>query len=93
MLADSRGKEGGKMTSVEATEYIQVLDTVRNWPPDLRLTLLQDLLQTFAPRVERAGDSEPTWQQALGLLNVAQPAPEDADIQQWLDEHRLEKYG
>ncbi len=81
------------MNSMEATQYTQVLDTVRNWPSDLRLTLLQDLLQTLTVEVERAGPSGPTWQQALGLLDTGQPAPGDADVQQWLNEHRLEKYG
>ena len=34
-----------------------------------------------------------TLQEALGLLAKGGPAPSDAEIQQWLDEHRIEKYG
>ena len=34
-----------------------------------------------------------TLQKALGMLAANQPAPSDADIEQWLHEHRTEKYG
>jgi hypothetical protein len=34
-----------------------------------------------------------TLQEALGLLSKSGPTPSDAEIQQWLDEHRIEKYG
>lgn len=34
-----------------------------------------------------------TLSQALGLLATDQPAPTDAEVEQWLAEVRLEKYG
>lgn len=34
-----------------------------------------------------------TLQRALGLLATDGPTPTDEDIEQWLDEHRQEKYG
>jgi PHD/YefM family antitoxin component YafN of YafNO toxin-antitoxin module len=34
-----------------------------------------------------------TLQKALGLLATSYSPPSDAEIEQWLDEHRTEKYG
>ena len=36
---------------------------------------------------------EPTLPKALGLLASDRPAPTDEQVQAWLDEHRMEKYG
>lgn len=81
------------MNSVEATPYQDVLDVVRNWPATMRFDLLQDLLQTFAPKEEGQPIAKQTWNKALGLLSTDGPAPSDAEVRQWLDEHRMEKYG
>jgi len=34
-----------------------------------------------------------TLPSALGLLSTNQPAPADEEIQRWLDERRMKKYG
>ncbi len=34
-----------------------------------------------------------TLKDALGLLATDQPPPSDEEVQMWLDEHRMEKYG
>jgi hypothetical protein len=34
-----------------------------------------------------------TLKKALGLLATSGPAPSEAEVEQWLHEHRLEKYG
>jgi len=80
---------------VEADRYRTVLEIVREWPPDRRFALIRDLLETLAPvwtegarRRRRA-----TLEEALGLLATQSPPPSDEEIQQWLNEHRLEKYG
>jgi PHD/YefM family antitoxin component YafN of YafNO toxin-antitoxin module len=46
--------------------------------------------------VAKSAEARPkrnTLQKALGLLATSQPAPSDAEIEQWLYEHRMEKYG
>ena len=81
------------MQTVEATNYKAVIETVRDWPAASRLSLVQDILKTLALEVENSRSKRNTLEKALGLLATDQPAPSDTDVQQWLDEHRMEKYG
>lgn len=80
------------MNQVENSNYDGVLNIVRQWPSAKRMTLIQDVLETFATRVEAARPARATLKQALGLLATDQPAPTDEEVEQMLDEHRLEKY-
>lgn len=73
--------------------YETILQTIHNWPPARRLTLVQDILKTLAPEVETTRPRRSTLEQARGLLATSQPPPSDTDVERWLDEHRLEKYG
>ena len=73
--------------------YSTVLETVHDWPAARRLSLLQDILRTLEPELQRRRPRRPTLEAALGLLATGRPAPPDAEIGRWLDEHRQEKYG
>lgn len=79
--------------SREMTDYEAILQAVRNWPATWRFALVQDVLKTLAPSSEAPRARRKTLEKALGLLSTDRPAPSDAEIQQWLDEHRLRKYG
>ena len=81
------------MDTRKTISYETVLNTVRQWPPDRRFALVQDVLNTLAPEVSSPRPRHKTLKKALGLLATGQPAPSDAEIKQWLDEHRMEKYG
>ena len=81
------------MPTVEPTNYKAIIEIVRDWPPTSRFSLVQDVLKTLAPEVEHSRTQRNTLEKALGLLATSQSAPSDAEIQQWLDEHRMEKYG
>ena len=81
------------MEPLETTTYETVLNTVRQWPPDRRFALVQDVLNTLTPEVKPSRPRRKTLEKALGLLATSQPAPSDAEIKRWLDEHRMEKYG
>jgi hypothetical protein len=72
--------------------YTSVLHTVRTWPARQRRRLVQELLKTLEAEAEpfRAED---TLRVARGLLATGKPAPTDEEVAQWLEEHRLEKYG
>lgn len=80
------------MNQVENINYDSVLNIVRQWPSAKRMTLIQDVLATLATRVEASRPARATLKQALGLLATDQPAPTDEEVEQMLDEHRLEKY-
>ncbi len=81
------------MNTLEATGYETVLKAVRQWPPDRRFALVQDVLNTLSPQALSARPRRKTLEEALGLLATSQPAPSDAEIRQWLDEYRMKRYG
>ena len=81
------------MNTRKTISYETVLNTVRQWPLDRRFALVRDVLSTLVPEVLLSQPRPKTLEKALGLLATSQPAPSDAEIKQWLDEHRLEKYG
>jgi hypothetical protein len=81
------------MNTIRADSYDSVLQTVRQWPPDRRLALVRDVINTLATEVFPSRPRRKTLEKALGLLATSRPALSDAEIQQWLDERRMEKYG
>lgn len=81
------------MATVEPINYKAVIEIIRGWPPASRFSLVQDVLKTLAPEVESSQSKRNTLEKALGLLATNQSAPSDAEVQQWLDEHRMEKHG
>ena len=80
------------MQTVESTNYKAVIETVRGWPAASRFLLVQDVLKTLALEVGNSRSKRNTLEKALGLLATNQSVPSDAEVQQWLDEHRMEKY-
>ena len=85
--------EGVEMNTIKTNNYDSVLQTVRQWPPNRRFALVRDVIDSLATEVLPSQPRRKTLQEALGLLARSGPAPSDAEIQQWLDEHRIEKYG
>ena len=81
------------MPTVEPINYKAVMEIIRGWSPASRFSLVQDVLKTLTPEVESTRSKRNTLEKALGLLATNQPAPSDAEVQQWLDKHRMEKYG
>jgi len=81
------------MNSLKANSYETVLKTVREWPPDRRFALVRDVINALAAETFPSRSGRKTLERALGLLATGRPAPSDAEVKQWLDEHRMEKYG
>ncbi len=81
------------MNQTEITNYDNVLNVVRQWPTTQRFHLVQEVLKTLEPRIQKPYRKERTLEQALSLVNLNGPAPTDEEVKQWLDEHRMEKYG
>ena len=80
------------MNTLKANSYDSVLQTVRQWPPDRRFALVRDVIDTLETEVSPSRPRRKTLKKALGLLATSRPTPSDAQVQQWLDEHRTEKY-
>lgn len=72
--------------------YDSVLQTVRTWSARQRYLLIQELIKTLEPEGEPV-PGEDTLRLARGLLATDKLAPTDEEVAQWLEEHRLEKYG
>ncbi len=78
--------------SLSAEAYETIRRTVLQWPADMRFALLRDLIYTLAP-ADGQSDSTGTLSITRGLLSGDMPSPSDEQIEQWLSEHRQEKYG
>lgn len=83
----------GEMDTVERGNYDSVLQTIRQWPVEKRFALIRDVIDTLERDAFPSQPRRKTLKRALGLLTTSGPAPSAAEIQQWLDEHRMEKYG
>jgi hypothetical protein len=79
------------MSQSEVNDHENVFEIVRPWTPSQRFSLVQDILQTLAPQEEPVGHKRQTVKEVFGLLATGQTPP--TDDEQWLDEHRWEKYG
>ena len=81
------------MNHVENSNYDATLKTIRQWTNAQRYALLQDVLKTLAPEAEKPRVRERTLEPALRVVPLARLPPMDEEVAQWLDEHRMEKYG
>lgn len=81
------------MNHTENISYEGVLKIVSQWPTAQQIAFVEDVLKTISSRVEPPKQRQRTLDRALGLLATDMPAPTDEEIEQWLDEHRMEKYG
>lgn len=81
------------MNHVENSNYDATLKTIRQWTNAQRYALLQDVLKTLAPEAEKPRVRERTLEPALRVVPLACLPPTDEEVAQWLDEHRMEKYG
>jgi hypothetical protein len=83
-----------------------ILHTVQAWPPDEQLALAQEIARQATQAISQiAAQSEteqptpiipqrPSWREMADLAAVpGQEPPTDEQLAQWLDEHRMEKYG
>jgi len=76
-----------------ATTYEEVIQLVRQWSPAQRFSLVQAIFQSLASEIKPAANQQKnTLSKALGLLATTSPAPLDAQVKEWLDERRFEKY-
>lgn len=76
-----------------------VLRTIQTWPLTEQMALVQTILHRATARLAEAPASaqlpqRPSWREMAGLAAVpGQEPPSDEQVAQWLDEHRMEKYG
>jgi hypothetical protein len=90
------GSQGDQpMTASDVQELGRVWEQVKNWAPQLQITLARKILD----RVDQAGLTEPRPKRGspvaklIGLGAGSGEPPSDEQVRQWIDEHRMEKYG
>jgi len=86
------------MSTSEATELTDVLNRVKTWPTTLRITLAHKILESLDQAEGLAAPPPPKTRglsaaDVQGLLRTDRPPPDDETVKQWIDEHRMEKYG
>ncbi len=70
-----------------------ILRAVRSWPTDEQIALAEEILELAQePTVEEPLEP-PDSRSLAGLIANGQTPPTDEEVAQWLDEHRMEKYG
>ena len=83
------------MTIAEANDIAEVVQKVRSWPAGMRIALARRILETLesTPPAEApaAVPRGPSAAEVVALFKTDKPAPDDATVKQWIDEHRMEK--
>jgi hypothetical protein len=82
------------MTASNAPTYGEVLFAVERWPRERRLALIRDLLETIDDdAAEKERRRREAFDRLEGILATDAPPPTDEEVEQWLEEERLKKYG
>lgn len=79
--------------ATQTVTHESIVKIVQTWSTDRRLQLVEDILRNLKVENEEAPVRKKTLRTALGLLSTNNPPPTDEEIDQWLDERRMEKYG
>ncbi len=67
-----------------------ILEAIQGWP--LADQMAQAILQQASAQLTQT-PQRPSWREMAGLAANGQEPPSDEQVAQWLDEHRMEKYG
>ncbi len=82
------------MNAVEASQFADIIERVKDWPPESRIVLARrhsgdSRIRGRAARPPKAG----SVQEWIGMGAGGSPPPDDETVRRWIDEHRAEKYG
>jgi hypothetical protein len=85
------------MASAGPSDLAHLLELVRTWPPDLQVALARRILETMEPlpaaSEQRGTPRGKPVQELIGIGAGGGPPPADEEVRQWIDEHRMEKFG
>jgi hypothetical protein len=86
------------MNPDEMNEFYEIMKKIQTWEPRRRLTLARRILDTLEASVTAASSTPavPRGRSAAEMaadLKTDRPAPDDETVRQWVDEHRMVKYG
>lgn len=85
------------MTATDLHQITDVVEHILNWPPAMRIALARRILETLERPAAGPTDSGfprgPSAAEVATLFKTDKAAPDDATVRQWIEEHRMEKYG
>lgn len=81
------------MSATQQKEMLDILQRVQKWPAEQRLVLAERMLSSLHADLTSANGRGVPVSQVRGLAATDQPPPDDNTVRQWIEEHRLEKYG
>lgn len=97
----AKGQQTSDANQAATASYRTVIDAVHHLPLPMLTSLLREIADTIGQRAGEAQGTLPSEDDAqhnsvkllLGRMRTSSPPPTDAEVAQWLDERRLEKYG
>ncbi len=78
---------------LQPEDFRTVVATLRNWTPEMKLLLAQELLNSLRPLLTPDGLPGVPAKQVVGIGAGEAPPPDDETVKRWIHEHRMEKYG
>ncbi len=82
------------MNMVDPGQFSEILERVKEWPPESRIDLARRILETLgSAAAPTPGPPARSVQEWIGLGAGGSPPPDDETVRRWVDEHRAEKYG
>jgi hypothetical protein len=82
---------------MQTNDITELVQQVQSWPASMRIALARQILESVEREPESASTSAlprgPTAAEVAARFRADKPAPSDETVKQWIDEHRLTKYG
>lgn len=78
--------------ATDALDRETILKAIDTWNVVDQMTLAQSILQRATERLTQA-PQRPTWREMAGIASNGKEPPTDEQVAEWLDEHKMEKYG
>jgi hypothetical protein len=95
LLAPLPATRGFDMNAAETIEIAAVVKRVQGWPAPMRIALARQVLETLEAPLAPPSQLPrgPSAAEVAALFKADKPAPDDATVEQWIDDYRMEKYG
>lgn len=77
-------------------EHDAILRAIAAWPVEEQMTLARSILERITgsqPSDSGEGAVRSTWGALYGVASSGSEPPSDEQVAQWLDEHKMDKYG
>ncbi len=81
------------MSTAEAIELADILNRVKDWPLDMRITLARRVLESADTPPIAEPPRTLSLDQVIGILKTDAPAPTDEECERFIEEERMRKYG